>query len=274
MPIRPSTTRPPTAPLQAISALGILAALAAAPAAAQETFEGSVGLGAGFNTEYEGADEYHPIPVVPISLRYQGFGLQTAGQGVQIDVSGIRFIDFGPLVQYRSNRGSDVDDPVVALLPEVDAAVEIGGFVEINLPFFLPGTDAFTFIGRFTYDIADSHGGVLIQPGLRYSVPIGEDIRINLIGTTTFASEDYNETYFGVTPAASMASGLPVYDAGAGFKDISATLAGSYYFSEHWGVTAVMRYTMLVGDAADSPITELRGSRNQFLGGLALSYRF
>ncbi len=256
---------------------GVLAgciSIAASPAAGQDTLEGQIGAGVGIGPEYEGADAYKPIPIVPLSLRYKGFGLQTAGQGLQLDVSGIRFIDFGPILQYRGGRDDDVDDPVVALLPEVDPAVEVGGFVAINLPFFFPGTDAFTFIGRASFDVADGHGGLLVEPALRYSLPIGDDLRLNFIGGTTFVTENYNETYFGVSQAASELSGLPGFDAGSGFKDVTGTFAMNYFFAEHWGLTGIFRVTRLVGDAADSPIVQDRGSPTQFLGGVAVTYRF
>lgn len=245
----------------------------AAPAAAQETLEGRVGLGAGMAPEYEGADSYKPIPIVPLSLRYQGFGVQTAGRGLQFDVLPWRFINFGPVVQYRGGR-DDVDDTVVDLLPKIDGTVEAGGFVEMNLPFFAPGQDAWTLFARATADVADEHNGWLVTPGARYSVPLGDRWRVNLIAETTYASENYNDTYFSVGPAGSAASGLPVFTADEGWKDATATLSASYLFTEHWGVQGIARYRRLIGGAADSPIVDQRGSKNQFLGGLAVFYKF
>lgn len=256
-------------------ALGLLAlALAAPPAGAQERLEGRIGVGAGLKPDHEGADTYEATPIAPVSVRYRGFGLRTAGRGVQVDVSGNRVIDFGPLIQYRAARDDDVDDAVVRRLPEVDAALEVGGYVEINLPFVLPGSDAVTFIGRASLDVVDAHGGVVVTSGLRYSVPVGDDFRLSVIGTTTFASEDYNEAYFGVSDAAAAASGLPAFDAGAGFKDVALTAAGTWYFHDDIGITLIARYKRLIGDAGDSPVVRLRGTRDQFLAGIALSVRF
>ena len=41
-----------------------------------------------------------------------------------------------------------------------------------------------------------------------------------------------------------------------------------------WSVHGYARYDRLVGDAADSPIVRAYGSRDQFSGGLAMSYTF
>lgn len=253
----------------------VVATLAAAlPVRAQDTLQGQIGLGAGMAPDYEGSDEYKVIPVVPISLRYDGFGIQTAGQGLQFDIFGWRFINFGPLVQFRGGRDSGVKDPFVSRLPEVDPALEVGGFFEMNLPFFAPGNDAFTFIGRAAFDVSGAHDGYTIDAALRYSVPIGDDLRLNMIGGTTIASDNYNDTYFSVTPAGAAASGLRVYDADGGLKDISGTLSATYTVTDHWGLTGFARYTRIVGEAADSPVVRDRGSRHQLMGGLALVYVF
>ncbi|MEM7743261.1 MAG: MipA/OmpV family protein [Pseudomonadota bacterium] len=251
-----------------------ITSLSATPADAQSSLEGQIGVGVGFAPDYEGSDEFDPIPIVPLSLRYEGFGIQSAGRGIQIDVSGYEFIDFGPLFQFRGPRDSDVEDPVVSLLPPIDAAYEVGGFVEINLPFIAPGKDALTFIGRVSFDVSGAHDGYTIDTALRYSVPIGEKLRINLIGATTLASDNYNDTYFSVTPAGAAASGLRTFRAEGGLKDFSGTIAATYLVTDHWGFTAIAQYTNLVGDASDSPLVEDRGSRHQFLGGIALTYKF
>lgn len=252
----------------------LIALIVGGPAAAQDSLQGQIGLGAGFAPDYEGSDEFQPIPIVPISLRYKGYGVQTAGQGVQFDLFGFEFINFGPTFQYRPGRDSGVEDRAVALLPEIDPAFEVGGFFEMNLPFFAPGQDAFTFIGRVSFDVSGSHDGYTIDSALRYSVPIGNDVRLSIVGGTTLASENYNDTYFSVSPAAAAASGLTPFSADGGLKDISATVVATYFVSEHWGLSAIARYKNLLGDAADSPVVEDRGRRHQILGAVALVYRF
>lgn len=252
----------------------IVLVLSTGTASAQDSLEGQIGLGAGYAPDYEGSDDYKPIPIIPLSLRYEGFGVQTAGQGLQFDVSGFQFINFGPTIEYRGGRDNDVNDVVVRLLPEIDPAIEVGAFAEINLPFFAPGQDAVTFIGKISFDVSGTHDGYLIDAALRYSVPFGEDVRLTMIGGTTIASANYNDTYFSVTPAGAAASGLGVFDADGGLKDITGTVSLSYLVTEHWGFNLIGRYKRLVGDAADSPIVSERGSRHQFLGGLAAIYKF
>src|SRR3546814_6165484 len=60
--------------------------------------------------------------------------------------------------------------------------------------------------------------------------------------------------YFGIDAGEAMASGLPFYRAGSGFKDVSGVLTASYRLDAHWSLGATGGVTRLLGDAADSPL--------------------
>ena len=85
------------------------------------------------------------------------------------------------------------------------------------------------------------------------------------------SNSKYHSSSF--SPASAL-SGLPLYEAGSGFNEASLAITGTWFFSEDFGITLVGRYQRLIGDAGDSPIVTGRGSRDQWVGGLALSYRF
>lgn len=84
---------------------------------------------------------------------------------------------------------------------------------------------------------------------------------------------DYTRTYFGISAADALRSGLAAYRPGSGFRDVGAGLNAGYYFDRHFGVIGRISANYLVGDTADSPVTD-QGSRWQPLGGITLSYRF
>ena len=65
--------------------------------------------------------------------------------------------------------------------------------------------------------------------------------------------------------------GLAAFDADAGFKDVFAQIGFKADLDENWSARASVRYSHLLGDAADSPVIE---TENQFTGLLGLSYRF
>ncbi|RME66165.1 MAG: MipA/OmpV family protein [Alphaproteobacteria bacterium] len=102
------------------------------------------------------------------------------------------------------------------------------------------------------------------------------DGRIAVLGgiAATWASGNYMRRYFGVSESQAQASGLPAFRAKAGVRDVSARIVGRYRLHAHWTLLGVMRYGRLVGDAHDSPLVRQRGSANQFLSGVGLTYAF
>jgi len=66
---------------------------------------------------------------------------------------------------------------------------------------------------------------------------------------------------------------LSAYRPGAGFRDVGAGVTASYWFNRRLGVIARAGASYLIGDLADSPVTE-EGSRWQPAAVLALAYRF
>lgn len=69
-------------------------------------------------------------------------------------------------------------------------------------------------------------------------------------------------------------SGLDGYDADSGFKNAMVTGSVSYRLDDAWTLTALAASGRLFSQAADSPIVDHEGDRNQFLGGLLVSYLF
>jgi MipA family protein len=104
--------------------------------------------------------------------------------------------------------------------------------------------------------------------------PLTDSLTLISSLSTTYMSADYANSYFGVTALGSAASGLPVFDAGAGFRDVGVTFVANYELNENWSLNGIGSFTRLLGDAAASPIVAERGSSNQFLGGLGFSYTF
>ena len=79
------------------------------------------------------------------------------------------------------------------------------------------------------------------------------------------------ESYFGVNPAQSSASGHARHHAEAGIKSMDFEVGVIYLFAENWALNAQVGYSRLSGDAAESPIVK---DASRFSGGLFLSYGF
>jgi outer membrane protein len=55
-------------------------------------------------------------------------------------------------------------------------------------------------------------------------------------------------------------------------RDIRVPLVAIFSFSEKWHVAGGVIYSRLLGDAADSPIVDNRGSEDQFFAGIGIAY--
>ncbi len=236
----------------------------------------SVGIGGGLAPDYEGADEYKAIPLPLFDLRYNGMALRTSRFGLEADLVPGEAFQAGPILRYNTGRDSDVKDEVVRLLPEVGAAAELGAFAATGLPLSVLGMDSPSIVTArigFIQGQSGGHEGLTIDGSLGLVTPVSDQLTIISALSATWMSNTYADSFFGVTPAGSAASGLAAFDPGSGIKDVGVTLIGSYEVTDAWSVTGIASYTRLLGDAADSPVVSQRGSANQLFGGLGISYK-
>ncbi len=112
----------------------------------------------------------------------------------------------------------------------------------------------------------------MTQVSAQYWRPLSKPLDFGIGVGLTFAGEDYMSTFFGIDARDAVASGLARFDAEAGIKDLSITPKFVFHFSKRWHLGFGFRYKLLLGDAADSPVVDVRGSKNQFLAGLGLIY--
>ena len=116
--------------------------------------------------------------------------------------------------------------------------------------------------------------GILVDMGVSYRETLTDELMLNLGPGATWASDDYMETYFGISSAQSARSGYPAFDADAGFKDVSFGGALTYSPLPFLALTGFANYERLLGDAADSPLVRDGGSPNQVMVGVTMTLRF
>lgn len=267
-----------------ILACGCLEAGRPSVGAAETTLEAvwadaakTFGLGAGAAPQYEGADEYRPIPFVVARIRWGSrYFVGSEGSGFRADVVGSRFIEAGPVVSYRYARDEDVDDRVIARLPPVDASVEVGGFLALNFPFPLGGNekDALTLAGNCLADVTGGHEGYTVRCWLLYRGLVSRRLVLQTGPFATYGSDRFMSAYYDISPAGSQASGLERFDARSGFKDVGARLNVRYKFTSHWNLNLTLSHRWFLGDARRSPVISERGSDSAWFGGAAVGYSF
>jgi MipA family protein len=128
-----------------------------------------------------------------------------------------------------------------------------------------------SFSMRYSRQITDADTGYLLnlKLGLGWRSSSGWFVRPNIFAT--YASEEYMDSFFGITTAQAANTTYEVYDPVAGFKNSGVDLMAGYRFSNDWSLVNQLTYTRLLAGAADSPITQ---DKNQFKFGLGVMRRF
>ncbi len=276
-----------------LRALMILLAAAASAAKAQDdvssrsVYDGdylTVGAGIGYGPSYEGSDDDVVFPVGAINGRLGGIAITARPAGLALDLIPDRKdakvgFSLGPVVRARFDRHSDIRDDVVRRLGKRDIAVEAGANAGITGYRLLNPYDSLTLSADIRWDVAGAHKGRVIAPAISYVTPVSRAAAVILALSAEHVDRDYARYYFSVTPAGSAASGLPVYDAGRGWKNAGGALLATYDldgdltnggFALYGGVS----YARLLGDARRSPIVSDRGSANQVVGMIGVGYTF
>lgn len=230
-----------------------------------------VGVGAATAPDYLGSDDYIMVPVptfrVDFDQRYVGISANEAYANV-LDLPNLRA---GPVGYYWGGRYNVADD-VVNQLPGIADSIALGAMigwedVDPRNPRRSWGANL-----SLAHDVTGVSDGMVVNGSLHLFHPAFEWLQVGGWVSTTWASGNYMDTYFSITPQGSAYSGLPTYTAEGGFRDVGTALIAMTRFAPDWYIGAGFYYQRLVGDAADSPVVADRGSANQWYGGLGIAY--
>ena len=228
----------------------------------------SIGLGLGITNQYDGSDDYLILPNLVFSADWNnGRYIRLSGLGLDINISKNRKWEYGPIVRFKLNRNDNiVDNEAVANLESLGFGISAGLMGRYN---FAKGLD---IKAEYAQDISGVSDGGLALLHLRYTKFSKRFINRLTVGTS-YGTERYLNTYFGVNSDNIGSSTLSNYTIGAGFRDISTSVNSTYVINRQWLLSAQIGYTRLIGDASDSPLV-IQGSSNQIQGGLIAIYRF
>ncbi|MBV9526990.1 MipA/OmpV family protein [Sphingomonas sp.] len=225
-----------------------------------------VGIGAQLQPRYVGADGTSVGPLFHVNIARHGheFAFTAPDQSPGFELASSGGFSVGPVVNLTGRRK---ESDVGALVGNVSRTVEVGGFAQYQ------AGDSWRLRAELRKGI-NGHDGLvgevsadkIWRDGDRYVFSIGPRV--------LFSDARYQRAYFGVSPAASLASGLPVHDPGGGVHAVGVASGITYALDSRWGLFGYARYERLVGDAARSPIVRDYGSRNQLSGGLGVNYTF
>jgi len=225
-----------------------------------------VGAGAQLEPDFLGSKSTDVAPLFHVNVARGthefSFGAPDDSPAIAVFSSG--GFSLGPAVNMQSRRSqSDVGAPVGS----VPRTFDVGAFAQ----YLLPGS--FRVRAELLKGI-NGHDGVLGSIGADKVWRDGDRYVFSIGPRLLFADSRFERAYFGVTPAASLASGLPAYRPSGGVYAAALAAGANYALNDRWGLFGFGRYERLVGDAAKSPIVRELGSRNQWSAGLGVNYTF
>ncbi len=247
----------------------------------------TIGIGAGLVPSYSGSDDYNVFPLPLIVGRVGGVGVSPNGPGFALDLlsqppgagrSETSF-SFGPTFRFRNDRDGQIEDAVVELTEDLDTAIEVGVQGGVSFPGVFSRFDRLSLSTQVRWDILGAHDGMLVEPSIGYFTPLGRGAAVQLSANASFVDDDFADYYYTVTPQQSADSGLPQFAADGGLNSVGALAIVTIDLDNNvmnggFNIYGIGGYTRLVGDAADTPFTSLRGSADQFIGGIGIGYTF
>jgi MipA family protein len=228
----------------------------------------TIGIGAEYKPDFEGARRSMLSPVPFFSIRRAGSAEpfrspRDSASIALLDFNGIRA---GPAAKFRAARTAN-NFAELNGLGDVNAAIEIGGFVEyFPVDWFRTRIETRQGFGGHQGVVADFSADVIVPVLQRFTLSAGPRF--------TWESTKATAPYFGINAVQAMATGLPVFNAQGGAHSAGAGAQVTYRIDPQWEVRSYVEYEHLLGDAAKSPLVAVRGSPNQTTVGIGATYSF
>lgn len=248
------------------AAIALVVAGLAHPALGQDrALSFSLTGGAGVAPRYFGADDYRVSPAGRLGFTGLRVGSVQLGDpdGPARFVKGTRVR--GALRYIPERKGRDE----LAGLKDVDAALEIG----LGLHH---AAEWWEIYGDLRYGVI-GHNAIAGEIGANLIYRADDGLTIFAGPRADFGNARFARTYFGMTDAEAAAlpagSDLAAYRPSGGFHSVGMEVGAYQPLSADWGISGMVRYDRLRGDAAASPIVQ-QGTRNQISAEIGLTRHF
>jgi outer membrane protein len=230
----------------------------------------TLGLGPQVLPDFPGSKSYTVLPTGHFEYRRPGDPptFYAPDDGVDIALLDLGWFKAGPVARFVERRGLSDGNGNFFGLHNVDWSIEGGGFVE-----FWPWRDHLRTRLELRQGITGHHGlvgNVEIDAVQRYGA-----FTFSLGPRLALGNDRYMQNYFSVTPQEAALNGrVTPYQAYGGVTSMGALGSIKYDFTPNWSATGFGGYDRFVNSAAESPITNNLGSKNQFTGGVIVAYSF
>lgn len=226
----------------------------------------SLGVGPEYRPDYFGSDDFKWVADPEVYVKFRNF-VFLDNDGADIALVGFSGFSFGPSFRITGDRDED-DNVALTGLGDIDHTFEVGGFAATKF------VDRFLFRFKIRKGVAGGHDGLIVDAaGTALLFRYGR-VSTSLSANASWIGERYADTYFSVSPAQSLASGLPAYDAPRGMRDIGGSLNAYVNIGRRWSLNPYVSYRYIFDDYAQTPFIAQFGDRNQYVAGFHLMREF
>lgn len=206
-------------------------------------------LGVQSGSAFFGSDEIETGATFSPSPIYLGTRRFSLGDPEFLDDPRERDLGFGLRGSFRFIGGRDAEEyDALEGLDDIDPTLEVG----LGLAYTMPFAEAFADV---RYGLGGSDGWVgelgadfIARPNDRLALRAGPRL--------LYGSDNYVDTYFGVSPDEGLSSGLSSYDPDSGLVSAGVEFTATYRLGDRWWLEGGARYDRFQDDAADSPIVQ------------------
>lgn len=245
----------------------------------QKKWKVSVGGGLIVAPAFAGSGNYSLLAVPDVRVAYKELFFANVRDGIGYAVVNRDGWRIGPVATYTFPRSEKEGGSVFQVaggggnalqgMGDVPGTVSAGGFFEyaiksyklqLNLHKGISGHKGLVAEGKVSY------GGTLQLAGPPLIYSVGPQVK--------FGDHAYTNAYWGVTPEQSARSGLEQYRAPAGITSYGINAFALMTWTDSVSVSLLAGLERLASPVANSPLVRSRGTANQAIGGLFISYGF
>lgn len=247
----------------------------APPPEAAPQWEGAIGLRTSYAPTYQGASGFKAKLTPGFFLRYGRFTITNSSGFVTRradDVVRGLGVDLSPSQRFRMNLALRFDQ---GRKEATDAALTGLGDIKPTIRARLNATylleDGWRLGASWSVDALGRGGGNMGDVGFSRELRLTPATVWTFGSALSMAGDRYLQTWYGVNAQQAAATGYPVYEPGAGLRDVAVFTGFRTDLSERWLLLGGAGANRLLGPAADSPLTK---DRNGWSANIGLAWRF
>jgi MipA family protein len=231
-----------------------------------ETTDLSIGLGPAYVPDYFGSNDYEFRPDPEVYVKFRNF-VFLDNDGADFALFGFSGFSFGPSIRVVGDRDEE-DNPALVGLGDIDHTFEVGGFAATKF------VDRFLVRAKVRKGVVGGHNGLIVDAtGTALLFRVGR-LSTSISAQAAWIGDRYADTYFSLTPAQALASGLNEFDADRGLRDVGGSFNAYVNIGKRWSLNPYVSYRYIFDGIADTPIIDDFGDRNQYTVGFHLMRQF